>query len=76
MTTFLKKHIFSRFGTPRVIISDGGSHFYNGLFSTLLAKYGVENKVATLYNSQKSDQVSNREIKFILTKTVNTNHMN
>ena len=24
---FLKKNIFSRFGTPRVLISDGGSHF-------------------------------------------------
>ena len=28
VTAFLKK-IFSRFGTPRAIISDGGSHFCN-----------------------------------------------
>ncbi|KAL5561557.1 hypothetical protein UlMin_031304 [Ulmus minor] len=26
---FLKKNIFARFGTPRAIISDGGSHFCN-----------------------------------------------
>ena len=26
---FLKKNIFSRFGTPREIISDGGSYFIN-----------------------------------------------
>ena len=26
---FLKKNIFSRFGVPRVLISDGGSHFCN-----------------------------------------------
>ena len=26
---FLKKNIFSRFGVPRVLISDGGTHFYN-----------------------------------------------
>ncbi|XP_049399842.1 uncharacterized protein LOC125863914 [Solanum stenotomum] len=26
---FFKKNIFSRFSTPRAIISDGGSHFYN-----------------------------------------------
>ncbi|WMV18842.1 hypothetical protein MTR67_012227 [Solanum verrucosum] len=32
VTTFLKKNIFSRFGTPRAIISDGGSHFCNKLF--------------------------------------------
>ncbi len=29
VTRFLKKNIFTRFGTPRAIISDGGSHFYN-----------------------------------------------
>ena len=28
---FLKKNIFSRFGVPRVLISDGGSHFCNTL---------------------------------------------
>ena len=27
VTTFFKKNIFSRFGTHRAIISDGGSHF-------------------------------------------------
>ena len=27
ITTFLKKNILSTFGTPRAIISDGGSHF-------------------------------------------------
>ncbi|XP_069143395.1 uncharacterized protein [Solanum lycopersicum] len=27
ITAFLKNNIFSRFGTPRAIISDGGSHF-------------------------------------------------
>jgi len=26
---FLRNNIFSRFGTPRVLISDGGSHFCN-----------------------------------------------
>ncbi|KAL5548294.1 hypothetical protein UlMin_003525 [Ulmus minor] len=29
VTRFLKKNIFTRFGTPRAIISDGGSHFCN-----------------------------------------------
>ena len=34
-TTFLKKNIFSRFRTPRAIISDGGSHFWNEMFKGL-----------------------------------------
>ena len=29
---FLKKHIFIRFGTPRAVISDGGTHFCNKRF--------------------------------------------
>ena len=32
VTAFLKKNIFSRFGTPRAIISDGGFHICNKLF--------------------------------------------
>ena len=72
---FLKEGIFSRFGVPKAIISDGGSHFCNKPFETLLAKYGVKHKVATLYHPQISGQVelANREIKTILMKVVNTN---
>ncbi|XP_070039634.1 uncharacterized protein [Nicotiana tomentosiformis] len=36
---FLKKNIFTRFGTPRAIISNGGLHFCNKAFDTLLTKY-------------------------------------
>ncbi|XP_070025577.1 uncharacterized protein [Nicotiana sylvestris] len=70
---FLKKNIFTRFGTPRAIISDGDTHFYNRAFERLLAKYDVHHKVATPYHLQTSGhvEVSNREIKSVLTKTVN-----
>ncbi|XP_069145999.1 uncharacterized protein [Solanum lycopersicum] len=73
ITAFLKKNMFSRFGTPRAIISDGGSHFCNKLFKGLLEKYGVCHNVATPYHPQTSGQVevSNREIKQILAKMVN-----
>ncbi|XP_059309991.1 uncharacterized protein LOC132061144 [Lycium ferocissimum] len=37
---FLKKDIFTRFGTPRAIISDQGTHFCNRIFDKLLLKYG------------------------------------
>nr|CAN73855.1 hypothetical protein VITISV_028277 [Vitis vinifera] len=71
---FLKENIFSRFGVPRAIISDGGTHFCNKSFETLLAKYGVKHKVATPYHPQTSRQVelANQEIKNILIKVVNT----
>ncbi|XP_042046613.1 uncharacterized protein LOC121792653 [Salvia splendens] len=69
---FIKNHIFNRFGTPRAIISDGGTHFCNKLFENLLGKYGVQHKVATPYHPQTSGQVevSNREIKRVLEKVV------
>ncbi|WJZ87580.1 hypothetical protein VitviT2T_006950 [Vitis vinifera] len=44
---FLKENILSRFRVPKAIISDGGTHFCNRPFETLLAKYGVKHKVAT-----------------------------
>ncbi|XP_047263741.1 uncharacterized protein LOC124896247 [Capsicum annuum] len=78
VTFFLKKYIFTRFGTPRVIISDGGSHFCNRVFGALLDKYGVKHKVATPFHPQTSGQVEvlNRENKSILQKTINVGRMN
>ncbi|CAN6570914.1 unnamed protein product [Malus baccata var. baccata] len=69
---FVKTNIFARFGMPRVLISDGGSHFCNRTIKALLKKYNVTHKVATPYHPQMSGQaeVSNREIKQILEKTV------
>ena len=45
---FIRKNIFSSFGTPRVVIGDEGSHFFNKLFATLLSKYGVTSKMLSL----------------------------
>ena len=72
---FIKEHIFSRFGTPRAIISDGGLHFCNRSFENLLKKYGVTHKVSTTYHPQTNGQaeLANREIKHILEKTVALN---
>ncbi|XP_075091526.1 uncharacterized protein LOC142171732 [Nicotiana tabacum] len=70
---FQRTNIFTRFGTPRAIISDGVTHFCNRAFAKLLEKYGVSHKFATSYHPQTNGkvEVSNREIKSVLTKTVN-----
>ncbi|BBH09009.1 transposable element gene [Prunus dulcis] len=49
-------------------------HFINKPFANLLAKYGINHRVATPYHPQTSGQVevSNREIKRILEKTVSS----
>ncbi|CAN6576693.1 unnamed protein product [Malus baccata var. baccata] len=69
---FIRTNIFARFGMPRVIISDGGSHFCNRTIEALLRKYNVNHKVSTPYHPQTNGQAeaSNREIKQILEKTI------
>jgi hypothetical protein len=73
--SFLKENIFARYGTPRAIISDGGTHFCNRTFEALLRKYSITHKVSTPYHPQTNGQaeVSNREVKQILEKTVGPN---
>ncbi|KAM1683787.1 hypothetical protein ACFXTN_031919 [Malus domestica] len=60
---------------PRVFISDGSSHFCNRTIEALFKKYNVKHRVSTPYYPQTSGQaeVSNREIKQILEKTVGPN---
>ena len=69
-----KKNILSRFGAPRTIISDEGCHFENKLFAKLMSRYGVRHIMGLAYHPQSNGQVeiSNREIKNILEKTVNS----
>lgn len=75
VSDFVKANIFNRFGTPRAFISDRGSHFCNRTIEALFKKYGVAHRVSTAYHPQTNGQaeISNREIKSILEKTVNPN---
>nr|GEX63511.1 reverse transcriptase domain-containing protein [Tanacetum cinerariifolium] len=70
------KSLFTRFGTPRAIISDHGTHFFNDQFAKAMLKYGVTHCLATAYHPQTSGQVevSNRGLKRIMERTVGENH--
>lgn len=72
--SFLKKNIFTRFGTLRTIISDGSKYFCNAQFEAILAKYGVTHEITTSYHPQMRSQVevSGMELKHIFEKTVST----
>ena len=70
---FLRSHIFSRFGTPQALITYNGTHFCNKVIDKVFLKYGVRHHTSLSYHPQSNGlaEVSNREIKSILKKTVN-----
>nr|GFB65077.1 reverse transcriptase domain-containing protein [Tanacetum cinerariifolium] len=63
------------FGTPRAIISDRGTQFYNDQFGKVMLKYGVTHRLAIAYHLQTSGlvEVLNRSLKRILEMTVGEN---
>ncbi|GJX03496.1 reverse transcriptase domain-containing protein, partial [Tanacetum coccineum] len=69
------KSLFARFGTPRAIISDHGTHFCNDKFAKVMSKYEVTHRLETAYHPQTSGQVevSNHGLKRILERTVGEN---
>nr|GEX73045.1 reverse transcriptase domain-containing protein [Tanacetum cinerariifolium] len=69
------KSLFSRFGTPKAIISDRGTHFCNDQFPRVMSKYGVTHRLSTAYHPKTSGQVevTNRGLKRILERTVGEN---
>nr|GEW23572.1 reverse transcriptase domain-containing protein [Tanacetum cinerariifolium] len=69
------KSFFARFGSPRAIISDRGTHFCNDQFAKAMLKYRVTHYLSTAYHPQTSGQVevSNHGLKRILERTIGEN---
>jgi hypothetical protein len=69
----LHEVIFPRYGVPRIVISDGRSHFIDQTFRNALTEVGVDHRISTPYHPQTSGQAetSNKQIKNILQKTMN-----
>ncbi|GKC42170.1 reverse transcriptase domain-containing protein [Tanacetum coccineum] len=67
--------LFGRFGVPKALISDRGTHFCNFQLEKALRKYGVTHKLSTAYHPQTNGQteVTNRAIKRILERSVGYN---
>ncbi|GJX66217.1 putative nucleotidyltransferase, ribonuclease H [Tanacetum coccineum] len=69
------RQLFARFGVPKALISDRGTHFCNSQLEKALQRYGVSHKLSTTYHPQSNGQteVTNRAIKRILERSVGYN---
>ncbi|GJV70772.1 reverse transcriptase domain-containing protein [Tanacetum coccineum] len=69
------RSLFARFGVPKALISDRGTHFCNSQLEKALQRYGVTHKLSTTYHPQSNGQtgVTNRVIKRILERSVGYN---
>nr|GFB38014.1 reverse transcriptase domain-containing protein [Tanacetum cinerariifolium] len=69
------KSLFARFGAPRAIINDRGTHFCNDHFAKVMLKYRVTHRLSTAYHPETSGQVEvlNRGLKRILERTIGEN---
>jgi transposase InsO family protein len=54
---FMFNHIITRFGVPRTIVIDHGSHFCNKMMTELDARLGVHHENLTPYYPQYNGQL-------------------
>ena len=64
MEKFVLKNIISRFGIPRILVSDNGRQFDMPVFRNFCADYGITNHYSSPEHPQANGQVevSNRTI--------------
>ncbi|GKC00406.1 reverse transcriptase domain-containing protein [Tanacetum coccineum] len=69
------RSLFARFGVPKALISDRGTHFYNFKLEKALQKYDVTHKLSMAYHPQSNGwtEFTNRAIKRILERSVGYN---
>ncbi|GJR89041.1 reverse transcriptase domain-containing protein [Tanacetum coccineum] len=56
VVNFLKR-LFTRFGIPKALISDRGTHFCNYQMEKAMKRYGVVHRFSTVYHPQTNGQV-------------------
>ncbi|KAJ9544867.1 hypothetical protein OSB04_024574 [Centaurea solstitialis] len=69
------KSLVCRYGCPKALISDRGTHFANYRLEKTIKRYGVHHRFSTAYHPQANGHAenTNRALKRILEKTVDNN---
>ena len=70
--TFMYENIITRFGVPKILVSDRGTHFLNDLISEMTQRFKINHRKTTPYHPQTNGQTErvNGILVGILRKTV------
>ena len=75
---FVFNQIIARFGIPKVVVTDHGSHFQNSMMTELPTMLGFKQEHSSSYYPQANGQVEavNKTLKTILKCTIDVAHSN